>query len=287
MARYNLTVLATPKAGNEDEYDDWYRNRHVKDMLAVDGVISARRFRIAGSQPRNPSQSWIFLTLYEIETDDPDRQLRRGIKVPPSLSLADKLEALRHPTWLMEYASGNLSRMGNYVKYAKSDSELDTIRYYGSQRTASLTWRDLERLRSLWKGPLVVKGILHPEDAVRCAELGADGVIVSNHGGFGVDRAPASIDILASVVAAAGDRITVMLDSGIRRGSDVIVARCLGAKFVFTGRATLWGATAGLAKGAGKAIEILRDEIGRTASHIGCGSLAELNGDFLYRPDGR
>lgn len=211
-----------------------------------------------------------------------DRLIRNGFSIPPRLSLASKLEALTHPAWMCEYLRGGMTRMGQWEPYATLGAPpLEVHKFYASQRNASQTWRELQTLRQLWEGPLIVKGILHPDDAVRAAELGADGVIVSNHGGLGLDRAPASIDMLPGVVAAAGHRLTVMFDSGVRRGSDIVVARCLGAKFVFVGRATLFGVVAGGVPGALRAIDILKDEVDRTMGQIGCRNGDELAPEFV------
>jgi isopentenyl diphosphate isomerase/L-lactate dehydrogenase-like FMN-dependent dehydrogenase len=156
-------------------------------------------------------------------------------------------------------------------------------RLFAAQRNASQTWKELEVLRRMWAGPLIVKGILHPGDAIRAAEMGVDGVIVSNHGGNTLDRAPASIDMLPGVVAAVGDKLTVMFDGGVRRGSDIVLARCLGAKFVFTGRATLYGAAAGGSAGALRAMAILKDGVDRTLGQLGCNSLEDLSLDFVQQ----
>src|SRR5260370_6730382 len=106
-------------------------------------------------------------------------------------------------------------------------------------------WEDREKFRKLWPRHLVVKGILHPADARRAADIGVDGIIVSNHGGRQLDQAPASLEALPAIKAAVGDKLTVMLDSGVRRGADILIALCLGAQFVFFGRPTLYGAVAG------------------------------------------
>ena len=223
-----------------------------------------------------------------------DRLIRSGYGIPPTLSLADKLEALLHPAWMVEYLGGNMAGMAQWQKYSDrhvaenksaSADPMAVHRFYMSQRNAKQTWKDVDMMRRLWKGPLVIKGLLHAEDALRAAECGADGVIVSNHGGFGLDRAPASIDMLPGVVAAAGDKITVMFDSGVRRGSDIVLARCMGAKFVFVGRATLFGATAHGEEGALQAINILKDEFDRSMGQIGCASQDELGPQFIRGPD--
>jgi (S)-mandelate dehydrogenase len=144
-----------------------------------------------------------------------------------------------------------------------------------------VVWRDIEGFRRLWPGKLVIKGIMHPDDAVRCAALGCDGVIVSNHGGRQLDRSPASVEVLPAIAAAAGEKLTVMFDSGIRRGSDAIVALCLGAKYVFVGRATLYGAAAGGMAGAARALTIFRDEIGRAMAQMGAPDIQSLGPQFL------
>ena len=219
-----------------------------------------------------------------------DRLIKSGYGIPPTLSLADKLEALLHPAWMLEYLQGNMAGMGNWDRYVSgSQAAADPMavhRFYMSQRNAKQTWKDVDMMRRIWKGPLIIKGLLHADDALRAAECGADGVIVSNHGGFGLDRAPASIDMLPGVLAAAGDRITVMFDSGVRRGSDIVLARCMGAKFVFVGRATLFGATAGGEDGALHAINILKDEFDRSMGQIGCAKQDELGPQFVRAPDG-
>jgi (S)-mandelate dehydrogenase len=126
---------------------------------------------------------------------------------------------------------------------------------------------------------------MRPSDAVRCAEQGADGIVISNHGGKALDRAPASIEVLPHIKTAVGDRLAVMLDSGVRRGSDIIVARCLGADFVFVGRATLYGVAAGLA-GASRVLDLLREEIDINLGLIGCPRFEDLGSDFLMRDGG-
>ena len=150
---------------------------------------------------------------------------------------------------------------------------------------AAQTWRDLERYRRLFPRPLVVKGILNPADAIRAAEIGVDGIIVSNHGGRQLDQAPASLDALPAIKAAVGDKLTIMLDSGVRRGADILIAWCLGAQFVFFGRPTLYGAVAGGGPGVKKAVDIFKNEIDLVMAQIGCPSLDQLGPDFLWRDD--
>ncbi len=211
-----------------------------------------------------------------------ERLMRNGLGVPPRLSLLNRLEALTHPAWFLEYLRGGMTKLGSWQPYVGAGAPpFEAQKLWMSQRFESLTWHGLETLRRLWKGPLIVKGILHPDDAARVAELGGDGVIVSNHGGWGLDRAPAAIDMLPGVVAAVGEKLPVMFDGGVRRGSDIVVARCLGAKFVFVGRATLYGAVAAGTPGASRAINILKDEIDRTMGQIGCANAQEFKPEFV------
>jgi L-lactate dehydrogenase (cytochrome)/(S)-mandelate dehydrogenase len=207
-----------------------------------------------------------------------------ALKLKPSI-LA---EAMTHPRWVIDYLRhGGAPTLGNWAPHVgNGDGKAAAIALGRGQTPASAqTWRDLERYRRLFPRPLVVKGILHPADAIRAAELGCDGIIVSNHGGRQLDQAPASLDALPAIEAAVGDRLTVMLDSGVRRGADILIALCLGARFVFFGRPTLYGAVAGGLPGVKKAVDIFRNEIDLVMAQIGCPSLAELGPDFLWRDD--
>jgi (S)-mandelate dehydrogenase len=207
-----------------------------------------------------------------------------ALKLKPSILL----EAMTHPAWVIEYVRhGGAPTLGNWAPHAGNGaSKADAIQLGRSQTPAAAqTWRDLERYRRLFPRPLVVKGILHPADAIRAAEIGVDGIIVSNHGGRQLDQAPASLDALPAIKAAVGDKLAVMLDSGVRRGADILIAWCLGAQFVFFGRPTLYGAVAGGLPGVKKAVDIFRNEIDLVMAQIGCPSLDQLGPDFLWRDD--
>ncbi len=207
-----------------------------------------------------------------------------ALRLKPSVLL----EAMTHPAWVLDYVRhGGAPGLGNWAPHAGlGASKADSIALGRSQTPAAAqTWRDLERYRRLFPRPLVVKGILNPADAIRAAEIGVDGIIVSNHGGRQLDQAPASLDALPAIKAAVGDKVTVMLDSGVRRGADILIARCLGAQFAFFGRPTLYGAVVGGVPGVKKAIDIFRSEIDLVMGQIGCPSLDQLGPDFLWRDD--
>ncbi|MBV8739563.1 MAG: alpha-hydroxy-acid oxidizing protein [Alphaproteobacteria bacterium] len=198
------------------------------------------------------------------------------------------LEAMTHPGWVYNYVTnGGAPTLGNWAPHAGNGASTSAAIALGRGQTpaSAQTWRDLERYRQLFPRPLVVKGILNPTDAIRAAEIGVDGIIVSNHGGRQLDQAPAPLDALPAIKAAVGDKLTIMLDSGVRRGADILIAFCLGAQFVFFGRPTLYGAVAGGLPGVKKAIDIFREEIDLIMGQIGCPSLDQLGPDFLWRED--
>jgi (S)-mandelate dehydrogenase len=148
----------------------------------------------------------------------------------------------------------------------------------------TLTWNDVRELRKLWPRKLIVKGIQHPHDAVLAADCGADAIVLSNHGGRVLDSTTAPILVLPQVVDAVAKRITVIVDSGFRRGSDVVKALALGAHAVMLGRAPLHGTASAGEAGALRALQIFHDEIDRVMALIGCTSVADLNPDYVVMP---
>lgn len=260
----------------------WYQLYPAKDRAISLDVIS--RARDAGFEI-------LVVTVDTPITPKRERHLRNGVTLPikPSLRLYSMLfrQAFVRPRWMAEYVRhGGMPLLENWAKYAPPGANAQEVsEFFRSQFPASQTWQDIENFRKAWPGKLIVKGVLHPADATRLVELGADGITVSNHGGKVLDRAPAPIDALPLIKAAVGDRAAVMMDGGIRRGSDIVVARCMGADFAFTGRATLYGVAAAGKPGAAKAIEILRKEIDLILGTIGCPRFENLTGDYLFLPD--
>ncbi|HEY0296687.1 MAG TPA: alpha-hydroxy acid oxidase [Bordetella sp.] len=207
------------------------------------------------------------------------RDVRNGFQIPPRISPSLIWDAASHPGWTLDYLkAGGIPAPGNWIPYAREGAtpvEVATVMHENT--TAPLRWSDIETFRRQWRGNLVLKGILHPEDAVKAAAIGVDGLIVSNHGGRQFDRAPTATEALPAIVAAVGGRLTVMADGGITQGSDVLVAFALGAKFVFTGRATLWGLAAAGLPGVDRALSILRDEVHAGLAHIGALGMPDVN----------
>ena len=149
---------------------------------------------------------------------------------------------------------------------------------------SAVTWDDLDWIREVWNGPIIAKGVHTAEDARRAADRGVDGIVVSNHGGRQLDGVAATIRVLPEVVSAVGDRIEVLLDGGIRRGSDIVKALSLGAKAVLVGRAYVYGLGAAGREGVARAIEILRTDIVRTLKLLGCPSVRELDRSYVNVP---
>jgi len=215
--------------------------------------------------------------------------LRNGFTIPFSFTRRNVTDVLMHPRWMLSVLLRYLVTTG-MPRYENYPSELRakiTARPRGRSmmKNDSLNWDDLRALRRMWPRTLLVKGIMHPQDAVLAADCGADGVIVSNHGGRNLDSSMAPIEVLPEIVEAAGKRTAVIVDSGFRRGSDVVKALALGAKAVLVGRSTLYGTAVGGEAGAARAIGIFREEIDRVLALIGCCGVAELGRECLDLPE--
>lgn len=213
-----------------------------------------------------------------------ERNRRNGFSRPFRLTPSVMLDAVTHPAWLVRYLRvGGLPMLSNWQPYAPQGASADDVAdLYGTLTPAPMTtWALLQDIRATWKKPLVIKGILHPDDATRAAEIGVDGVIVSNHGGRQLDAAPSPVQMLPAIVRAVGDRLTVMLDSGIRRGSDLVIGRCLGAHAGFFGRPTLYAVSVAGQAGAEHALGIVRREIDAVLGQIGVSEFAKLSSQQL------
>jgi isopentenyl diphosphate isomerase/L-lactate dehydrogenase-like FMN-dependent dehydrogenase len=215
--------------------------------------------------------------------------LRNGFTIPFSFTRRNITDVLMHPRWL----AGVLARyvlttgMPRYENYPSEIKYRVTARPMGrsQMRNDSLNWDDLRDLRRMWPHILIVKGILHPQDAMLAADCGADGVVVSNHGGRNLDGALSPIEVLPEIVDAVGKRLTVLVDSGFRRGSDVVKALAMGAHAVQIGRSTLYGVASGGEAGARRALTIFREEIDRVMALIGARSVSDLTPEILRAPD--
>ncbi len=256
----------------------WYQLYPARDKAISDDMIA--RAKSLGIPA-------LVVTVDVPAPSNRERNTRNGFGRPLKLSLATKLDAARRPAWLKDYLSQGLAMLENWQPYAPAGASAEQVgEFVAEQMPIAPTWADIERYREHWEGPLILKGVLRASDAVRAAQVGVDGLMVSNHGARQVDRAPSPLEVLPHIVEAVGERMTVMLDSGIRRGSDVLTALALGAQFVFMGRGTLYGVIAGGGPGATKALSLMQGEVDSVMAQIGCTSLHELGRDFIeYDPE--
>ena len=214
-----------------------------------------------------------------------ERDYRNDFSIPFRFTLKNLLDFSTRPAWAMDMLLRGLPVMENLIGLdAQATDSAAIASSVGRNYDPSFDWNALQVLRDRWPRKLIIKGILNPRDAVRAAELGCDAVIVSNHGGRQLDSAPSTFDALPAVVEALNGRITVMLDGGIRRGSDIVKALAAGADAVLLGRATLFGAAAAGEAGATRALTILADELKRTMQLCGAPDLASINRHMLFQP---
>lgn len=216
--------------------------------------------------------------------------LRNGFTIPFKFTRRNVVDVLMHPRWLFGVLGRYLVTTGmpRYMNFpAHMQTRLTALPMGRSTAfNDTIDWDDVRQLRKLWPRTLIVKGIQHPRDAVLAADSGADAVVLSNHGGRVLDSTTAPILVLPQVVEAVKKRITVIVDSGFRRGSDVVKALALGADAVMVGRAPLHGTASAGEPGALRALQIYRDEIDRVMALIGCTSVADLNPEYVAMPDG-
>ncbi|HTW37722.1 MAG TPA: alpha-hydroxy acid oxidase [Steroidobacteraceae bacterium] len=213
----------------------------------------------------------------------------RNYRRPGKPTWRNLLDALRHTRWLFEVLIRHgVPQFENFATFLPpgAASALGGSTVIPKIFAPSLTWDDIGWLRGLWPGKLLVKGVLSIADAERAAALGCDGIVLTNHGGRQLDYCVSSVDVLPEIARAVGQRLTVIVDGGFRRGSDVIKALALGARSVMIGRATLYGLTAAGERGARRALEILTGEIDRTLGQLGCCSIGDL-GPLLLRTPSR
>ena len=215
--------------------------------------------------------------------------LRNGFTIPITYSAKNILDVMGHPRWMLGVwlrylLEGGLPLFENYPPEVKARVKAAPMGR-AMKLNDALNWDDVREMRKLWPRTLMIKGVLSPADAAIAADCGVDGIVVSNHGGRVVDGAIAPIEALPAMLDAVGKRMTVIVDSGFRRGSDVVKAMALGAHAVLVGRATLYGVAAAGEAGGTRALDILREEIDRVMALVGRCSIDELNRELLALPD--
>lgn len=225
----------------------------------------------------------LILTIDNQVLGQRERDLRNGFTVPPRLGWRSALEILRCLPWLRRHAGRPPPTMVNYVTAERRDI-VSLAAHVAGLMDPGASWKDVEWLRGLWPGPLLLKGVLHPDEARRAVAAGIDGLVVSNHGGRQLDGAVASLAALPAIVAAVAGRIPVLLDGGVRRGVDVVKALALGARACLIGRPHLWGVAVAGEAGVAHVLEIFRRDIERVLALGGWDGVAAVDGEALFRP---
>jgi L-lactate dehydrogenase (cytochrome) len=214
-----------------------------------------------------------------------ERDIRHGFTIPPRFKPAEILGMGTKLGWLWRMR-GRLRHItfGNYLRPGEERVHVKELAgRMASLLDPSMSWADVDTLRQSWKGPLILKGVLHPAEAQAALDHGVDGLVVSNHGGRQLDGAPASIDALPAIVEAIGGRIPVLVDGGVRRGADVVKALALGAAGCLLGRPQLWGLAVAGEAGVGHVLDIYRREIDRVMGLCGAARIADLGPDLLFK----
>ena len=211
---------------------------------------------------------------------------RRNYLRPGKLKFRNMLDVLRHPAWLQSVVlRSGLPEFKNFAEFLPKGgaSAIGGSTIIPTLFGPTITWQDIDWLRGLWPGKLLIKGVLSVSDAERAASLGCDGIVLTNHGGRQLDSCVAPIEVLPDIAAAVGKKLTIVIDSGFRRGTDIVKALALGAHAIMLGRATLYGLAAGGEAGVQRALEILTLEIDRVLGQLGVNSVADLGPHLLRR----
>ena len=204
--------------------------------------------------------------------------VRNGLTVPPDIKIRNVIDIMTKPSWALSVLKGKRRTFGNLAGHVKGMENVGSLaQWTASQFDPSLSWKDLDWIKSQWPGKIILKGILDVEDAKVAAKAGVDAISVSNHGGRQLDGAESAIVALPKVVDAVGSDIEVMMDSGVRTGADIVRALALGAKSCIVGRSYIYGLGAGGEAGVARAIEILHRELDVTMALCGAKSIREID----------
>jgi (S)-mandelate dehydrogenase len=274
-------TLATPATCSIEEVAQkaggrlWFQLYVLKNRKFREGLV--RRAQASGFEA-------LLVTVDLAVGGKRERDLRNDFVAPFSPSWRNARDVLFKPAWLLDIARHGIPTMKNLEGMTRSSTKItDIAASVGRELDAGFDWEQLDRIRELWPGKLLLKGIARADDARRALAMGCDGVVVSNHGGRQLDGAVATLDALPEVARAVGEKMTVLLDGGVRRGVDLVKARALGAEGVLTGRATLYGVMAGGEPGARRAIDILAGEFERALQLCGVKSAADIGADLVAK----
>jgi L-lactate dehydrogenase (cytochrome) len=276
---YSLSTLSTRSIEEVAAVSDgpkWFQVYVWRDRGLVKEMVD--RAAAAGYEA-------LVLTVDSVVLGRRERDVRRGFELPPQIGPGTLIDGALHPGWTWAFVRSEPIRFANVVGRAVGDGAdaVSLASYVAAQYDQALTWADVEWLRSIWSGPVVLKGVQTVDDARLAIESGLDAIAVSNHGGRQLDGAPAPIDLLPAVVEAVGGRVDVICDGGVRRGSDIVKAVALGATAVMAGRAYLYGLGAAGEPGVDHVLALLDADVRRTMALLGAPTISDLGPHLIER----
>lgn len=266
LSSFSIEDIAAAAPGRK-----WFQLYVWKDRALVKEMIS--RARAAGYQA-------LILTVDFPITGYREREYRNGFTIPPRLGFKQVVEALKSPAWTWDYIAGPAIR---YANLSTETTAVSLAKFVSEQLHAGFTWQDAEWLLGEWNGPAVIKGVVRCDDARLAIQTGFNAISVSNHGGRQLDGSPAPVEVLEDIVQACGCDADIILDGGVRRGTDILKALCLGAKAVSFARPYLYGLAAGGERGVALALEMMKDSLIRDMALLGVRSLADLDESFIRK----
>jgi L-lactate dehydrogenase (cytochrome) len=278
---YTLSTMATRSIEDVAAVSDgpkWFQVYVWRDRGLVKDMIG--RAAAAGYEA-------LVLTVDTAVLGRRDRDARRGFSLPPKIGPGTLVDGAIHPGWTWDFVRAEPVLFANLVGSGVGDGSDDAVslaEQVSTQFDASLSWRDVEWMRSIWNGPIIIKGIQTVADALLAVEAGVEAIALSNHGGRQLDTAPAPIELVAPVADAVGDSIEIICDGGVRRGSDIVKAVALGARASMAGRAYLYGLGAAGERGVDHVLKMLRSDVRRTMALLGVTTISELSREYVSTP---
>ena len=269
MATRSIEEVAAVSSGRK-----WFQVYVWRDRGLVKDMID---------RAANAGYEALVLTVDTAVLGRRERDVRRGFTLPPKIGLGTLVDGVLHPAWTWAFVRSEPIRFANVVGTSVSDGDtaVSLAAQVSSQFDRSLSWADVEWMRSVWNGPIVIKGIQTVADARLAVDAGVEAIALSNHGGRQLDSAPAILDLVAPVADAVGDRVEIICDGGVRRGSDIVKAVCLGARACMAGRAYLYGLGAAGERGVDHVLDLLSSDMRRVMALLGATQITDLDRDLV------
>lgn len=272
-----MSICSIEEVAKHNSKPFWFQLYVMRDRGFASDLVA---------RARNAKCSALVLTLDLQVLGQRHKDIRNGLSAPPKLTVGNILNMMTKPRWCMGMLATRNRQFGNIVGHVKGVTDMGSLaEWTHNQFDPTLDWSSVDFIRNQWGGRLILKGINDVDDAIIAARLGADAIVVSNHGGRQLDGAPATIDMLAPIVDAVGHRVEVFLDGGIRTGMDIMKAVAIGAKGTFIGRAYVYGLGAAGEAGVTRALEILRDELSVTMGLCGERDIKDVGRHNIMMPE--